>query len=63
MSSSHSYLGTEVIWQKERKDYQKNIKYLIRKKKCFEMLLVEYSTDNFVIDVHVEMSLLKSQKG
>lgn len=27
------------------------------------MLLVEYSMDNFVIDVHVEMSLLKGQKG
>jgi hypothetical protein len=27
------------------------------------MLLVEYSTDNLVIDAQVEKSLLKSQKG
>ena len=63
MSSRYSYLGNEVCWQKERKDHQRNVKYLIRKKKCFDMLLLEYSTDNFVIDAHVEKSLLKSQKG
>jgi len=55
-------MGNEVSWQKERKDHQRNVKYLIRNQNCFDMLLVEYGADNFIIDAHVEKYFLKSKK-
>jgi len=54
-------MGNAVSWQKERKDHQRNAKYLIRKQKCFDLLLAEYGADNFIIDAHVEKSFLKSK--
>jgi len=55
-------MRNEVSRQKERKDHQRNVNYLIRKQKCFDMLLVEYGADNVIIDAHVEKSFLKSKK-
>jgi hypothetical protein len=47
-------MGNAGSGQKERKDHQWNVTHLVRKKKCFGELLVEYSTGNVIIDTHVE---------